>query len=163
MCSIESKTKRVKTHSFRLDLFRLSLYNKTMVEEWKPIVGSSYEASSLGNIRHTKHCKNLKPRVVNGYCRFSFKDDTGKIRTVLGHRIVFFAFNPYGDRSMEVDHINNDRKDNRLMNLRLLTKLQNNQKRVDIIKNPRASLSVIKRVLELKHLKPEEIHRIMNS
>lgn len=41
------------------------------------------------------------------------------------HRLVWEAFNGAIPEGMEIDHINNDRSDNRLENLRLVTKSEN--------------------------------------
>ncbi len=54
-----------------------------------------------------------------------------KVITRTVHRIVWIAFNGEPPRHLEVDHINNIRTDNRLENLQLLTKSQNNQKAYD--------------------------------
>lgn len=47
------------------------------------------------------------------------------------HRVIAEALIGPCPNGYEVDHINNDRKDNRLENLRYLTKAENNQKSWD--------------------------------
>jgi hypothetical protein len=51
----------------------------------------------------------------------------GKQKNFIKHRLVYFSFNPKGDMKKDVDHINRNHKDNRLCNLRLATKSQNNR------------------------------------
>ena len=54
-----------------------------------------------------------------------------KSTTHVVHRVVWMAFNGTVPDGYEIDHINNVRSDNRLNNLQLLTKSQNNQKAYD--------------------------------
>ena len=129
-------------------------------EVWKIIPGiSNYEVSNLGRFRHVKHKKIRKPRYQKGYCRYTFKGDDREIKTALGHRMVFFTFNPDADQTKQLDHINRVRDDNRLSNLRLSDPLLNAANR-----NPRKSygpnyvpLHKIKNILRLKELSAEEI------
>jgi hypothetical protein len=49
----------------------------------------------------------------------------------LVHTVVWMAFMGHVPIGYEVDHVNNNRKDNRLSNLQLLSKSENNKKAYD--------------------------------
>ena len=55
----------------------------------------------------------------------------GKLHTFQIQRVVWMAFNGEIAKGFEVDHINNVRNDNRLENLQVLSKSENNQKSYD--------------------------------
>ena len=98
-------------------------------KEWKnfPVIDgrsfSKYEVSSLGQIRNkkTKYVFSVKPSSF-GYVRGNFPDDDGKIKKMHFHTIVTRAFigDPESD-NLTVDHINRDRSDNKVSNLRWAT------------------------------------------
>ena len=47
------------------------------------------------------------------------------------HRVIWEMFNGAIPKDMEIDHINNNRSDNRIENLQLLTYIKNQQRRFD--------------------------------
>lgn len=55
----------------------------------------------------------------------------GRLRCHVIQRVVWMAFNGNIPEGLEIDHINNDRGDNRLCNLQMLSKSDNNQKSYD--------------------------------
>jgi hypothetical protein len=90
---------------------------------WAPIKGFEglYEVSTAGQIRSIGH--RISPRVMklhtrtrDGYVYVGLAKNK-KRRVVKVHRVVAEAFIP-GDSSQQVDHINGDRSDNRVENLR---------------------------------------------
>ena len=65
-----------------------------------------------------------------GYKFTNFYYNRG-LHTHVVHRVIWVAWEGDIPDGYEIDHINNDRSDNRLENLQLLTKSQNNQKSYD--------------------------------
>lgn len=91
-------------------------------ERWKPIVGYDgvYEVSSLGRVRSKKSGgeKILRPgKTTNGYVQVVLYKDK-KSKAFLVHRLVAEAFVPNDNiLNTEVNHINEDKTDNRASNL----------------------------------------------
>lgn len=87
---------------------------------WKVIPGfEKYEASDSGLIR-VASSKKLVPQSNNhnGYLQVSIRDNDGKHKSRRVHRLVMLAF--VGDSKDSVNHINENKKDNRLENLEYL-------------------------------------------
>lgn len=93
-------------------------------ERWKKMEEfPNYSVSDAGRIRNDKTGTIRKQRVnKNGYWNLTFKKNGGA-KTIRGHREVMKAFK--GDSDLFVDHINGDKLDNRLENLRYATHQQN--------------------------------------
>ena len=114
----------------------------TVSEIWKPVLDYEgiYEVSNMGNVRSItrryipigKHNSRLhkgrqhKPAYRDGYLRVALTDVHGKRKNQSVHRLVMLTFfgRPKGDRNI-VDHINEKRDDNRLINLRWVTLSEN--------------------------------------
>ena len=97
-------------------------------EIWKNIKDYEglYQNSNLGRVRSLKHGKIriLKPNKVKGYlCVYLCKD--GKKKQFLVHRLIWETFNGEIPEGMEVNHINENKTDNRLKNLNLMTHFDN--------------------------------------
>ena len=88
----------------------------------------NYEIYADGRIWSYSHKKWLKPITMkNGYQRVWLTDNEGKSKMYLLHRVVYETFSgrpiPEG---MQVNHINEDKTDNRFFeNLNLMTPKQN--------------------------------------
>lgn len=113
-------------------------------EVWRPIVGYEglYEASNLGRIRSVgkragKHSEVviLRQHDLKGYLRITLHKDK-KRKCFLSHRLIYEAFNgelpkfenkgkKMGDEVWEINHKDEDKKNNRIENLELITKSQN--------------------------------------
>lgn len=90
-----------------------------MTEIWRDIKDYEglYQVSNLGRVRNTKTGKVLKPFIASGYFYVKLYKK-GVSHIVVLHRLVAQAFIPNPDNLPEVDHINRDRTDNRVENLR---------------------------------------------
>lgn len=102
--------------------------NITETEEWRDVVGwPGYKVSSLGNFIGKRGKLNTIKRPA-GYLHVALSDRKNK-KLFYAHRLVCAAFiGPIPD-GMQVNHINNDRADNRLSNLEYVTAKQNCQHR----------------------------------
>jgi hypothetical protein len=100
-------------------------------EEWKPVLNYEglYEVSSLGAVRrwkkHLKCWRTLTPqKEYHGYrsVRLSRK---GVARNAKIYRLVAQAFIGEIPLGYDVDHIDNNRKNDEVSNLRIVTRRQN--------------------------------------
>lgn len=100
-------------------------------EEWRPVVLDGitfdYEISDLGNLRRTSTKKHIKGHVAsNGYVRVTICDSTIGFHRDKGiHQLVMNAFNPSDDPSLEINHEDADKSNNRLDNLTWMTHKEN--------------------------------------
>ena len=110
------------------------------METWKDIKGYEgiYQVSDEGRVRsldrevgsHHNSAKKIKGKIkkttVNnrGYLQVSLSKD-GKISTKKIHRLVWLAFNGEIPQGLQVNHIDEDKTNNRLDNLNLMTPKEN--------------------------------------
>ena len=96
--------------------------------EWREVKEySNYEVNQLGEIRHKKRQKILKPRDNNGgYQYVNFKIN-GKNTNFAVHRIVANAFIPNPNGYTEVNHKDYNKKNNCVNNLEWVSSSQNKQ------------------------------------
>lgn len=93
------------------------------MEIFRPIKGyeSNYLVSNCGKVWSVRKEKYLRPNIDKyGYEYYVFCVD-GKRKTLKAHRLVAETFIPNPDAKPTVDHINCDKRDNRVCNLRWAT------------------------------------------
>lgn len=109
-----------------------------MIEEFRDIKGYEglYQVSSLGRVKSLKRKNRLKekflssPKDNNGYLMVNlYKNNTKKSRKV--HKLVAIAFLNHTPckHILVIDHINNIKSDNRVVNLQVITQRENANKK----------------------------------
>lgn len=110
-----------------------------MIEEWKDIEDyPNYQVSSMGRIKSLNYNKTGKEKIMkvtpcNGYFNLTLCKD-GKTKQFQIHRLVAQAFIPNPENKPEIDHINTDRTDNRVENLRWVTHKENSNNPITLNK-----------------------------
>ncbi len=106
--------------------------NKMSRETWKsPAEFSNYEVSTLGRVRSSKRNwvngkKILKPADNgNGYLFYKLTDNNGEVRKVYAQELVLSTFVSARPEGLQAAHINGDRANNTLGNLRWATPKSN--------------------------------------
>lgn len=108
------------------------MFNSISQEVWRPVVNYEglYEVSNLGKVRRIGRGRGVVPgRILkhadtgHGY-KFVQLWQNNINTAALVHRLVMYAF-VGANALLEVNHINNDRADNRLENLEYVTRQQN--------------------------------------
>lgn len=87
-----------------------------------------YEVSDEGEIRNVETGRVLKQRDSNGY-RTCYITRDGRTSCYMVHRVVAKTFIPMIEGKNVVDHINRDKTDNTVQNLRWTDTSQNNRNR----------------------------------
>lgn len=106
-----------------------------IMEEWKDIAGYAglYQISNAGRIRAYSKMRGpvrLRARILktrinqHGYIQKTLVNENGR-KTWDIHRLVAMAFIPNPENKPCVDHINTDKTDNRVENLRWVTYSEN--------------------------------------
>ncbi|CAL5983701.1 Conserved_hypothetical protein [Hexamita inflata] len=101
-----------------------------LIEEYRDIDDfENYEVSNLGQIRNKQTGRILKQRDRNnGYLSINLRQNKIK-KTYLIHRLVAQAFLENPNNYNEIDHINHDKYNNNVYNLRWISKSENSRNR----------------------------------
>ena len=95
------------------------------METWKEIKDFPlYEVSSLGQVRNKKTGCILKPHLNKGYSIYCLQKEKKSYRKS-AHRLLAETFLENPENKKEVDHINQNRADNRLENIRWASHSEN--------------------------------------
>ncbi len=109
-----------------------------MLEAWKPVPGfDRYEVSDRGRVRslRTRHGNRRYPQRIGatpgrqGYCRVGLRKE-GKSYNHGVHQVVLMAFVGPRPDGMECIHLDDNKANNRLANLRWGTRSENQQMRI---------------------------------
>jgi len=127
-----------------------------MEEYWKPVEGYEglYEVSNEGRVRSlnynkTGETKILRPLMIGGgYLQVQLWKD-GKVKMLLVHRLVAITFIPNPDNLPQVNHKNEDKTDNRVVNLEWTTAIENSNYGT---RNRRISEALSKPVLQFSKI-----------
>ena len=100
-----------------------------MEEKFVKVKGyDGYEVSNTGKIKSLKTNRLLTPQKNNcGYLYILLTDSNKKVRINLIHRLVFDSFIGIDD-GLEINHLDEDKENNRLDNLELITHEDNLKK-----------------------------------
>lgn len=103
-------------------------------EIWKVIDGfEKYEVSSLGRVRNSETGRVLKHTVKGGYNYVALCKNS-MLKSFSIHRLAAKAFISNPENKLHVNHINKNRGDNRMENLEWTTAAENNQHKINEMK-----------------------------
>ena len=99
-------------------------------EIWVPVYDKKfkdhYEVSNMGRVARIKFGRErsiLKLKIDDGYNRIELSNKISKMFSI--QRLVYFSFNPYEDFTLQINHINFIKTDNRLENLEAISSSNN--------------------------------------
>jgi len=102
------------------------------MEIWKDIVGYDglYQVSDMGNVKRVvgAQCKKeriLRKPIKNGYY-YATLSKNGLRHKVYFHQLVMYTFNE--KMTLQIDHIDGNKKNNKLSNLEFVTHRENAQR-----------------------------------
>lgn len=100
-----------------------------MQEIWKDIIGPNkkYQISNFGNIKNHKNQIKKHYSSQDGYCFTTFRDKNKKTFSKFIHQLVwqYFGNGEISDHNKVIDHIDNDKTNNRIDNLQLISQRDN--------------------------------------
>ena len=146
-----------------------------MTEEWRAAPGTDgwYDVSSLGRVRswhNNRHGRARTPKIVklngngNGYIFLRLRESDRRKKLYV-HRMVAEAF--LGESTLEVNHINGLRLDNRLCNLEYVTHSVNMKHAVMVLGGNRGTIKKVSKLTEKdvqeirRRVRLGELHRVI--
>ncbi len=121
-------------------LFYFIMYS--LNEIWKDVPGYEglYQSSNLGRIKSLGNDKSKKEKILKQYLKRGYYRlilwNNKRIKSYYVHQVIAITFLnhvPNGN-NIVVDHINNDKNDNRLINLQLIHNSLNIKKKIIVKK-----------------------------
>lgn len=109
-----------------------------------------YECNKKGQYRHIENKNEMIGKLsTKGYFNCTVKSSDGKVKATSVHRLIWSCFNGEIPPKMEIDHINHDRTDNRLKNLRCVSVSENRKNRViDMTKITQGNAQLLKKTIK---------------
>jgi len=116
---------------------------KTEMEEWKDVDGYEgiYQVSSMGNIRSldrkiTQFChknyftrnmngRTIKSKTQNSGYEIVWLSKNGNVRAFTVHRIALVAFTGFTPIGLDINHIDGDKRNNKIENIEWCSKSEN--------------------------------------
>ena len=97
------------------------------IETYANITGyPNYQVSTFGNVKNDKSGRILKPGLSDGYFKVDLRVDGDSSNKKI-HKLVANAFLENPENKKNVDHVDRNRLDNHLSNLRFATGSENAQ------------------------------------
>lgn len=94
------------------------------MEEWRPINDyPNYSISSLGNVKNNATGRILKPH-ISRYCGIKLSKNSETEYCSI-HRLVGIHFLPNWNNYQEIDHVDRDKTNNKVFNLRWIDRSGN--------------------------------------
>ena len=88
-----------------------------------------YAANKYGEIMNVRIRKPMLGKInSNGYLIFGIYISKNKRKTYISHRFIYECFYGVIEKNKSINHINFNRKDNRIENLEVVTTSENNKK-----------------------------------
>lgn len=100
-------------------------------EIYKDVLGFEglYKVSNFGNVLILRTNRLMKPDVDNrGYYIYGLSIN-GKQKKIKAHRLVYFTFNECADKSLQINHLDRVKTNNKLSNLELVNTRENSTHR----------------------------------